>query len=104
MGGSGGGGYRSSGFSGIVSRENEAVRKAGEAASQTEISDFFAEHLQNLNDRDVPEVRRRADEIEELLKDTIEGHESLNFGGSVAKRTYVDGLSDIDMLAITNSR
>jgi predicted nucleotidyltransferase len=40
------------------------------------------------------------DEIREALEDQVEEIETLLYGGSVAKHTYVDGLSDIDSLVI----
>lgn len=100
MGGSGGGGFRSSGGSSLSSRINQAVRESDQAATETEIAEAFAERLKELNQRDVAEINRRADEINDALLEELEDHLTLNFGGSVAKNTYVDGLSDVDMIAI----
>jgi hypothetical protein len=47
-------------------------------------------------------VRERLDDLKGALEGTIEGSVDQIFGGSVAKHTYVDGLSDIDSLVIIN--
>jgi SMODS domain-containing protein len=52
--------------------------------------------------RDTELVRERLDQAKKVLEDeTEESFDSL-FGGSVAKHTYVDGLSDIDTLLVIN--
>jgi tRNA nucleotidyltransferase (CCA-adding enzyme) len=101
MGGGGGGGP-------FVGRTPEQLRQqVRETEDQTAIKEFetelgglLSELLASANSRDVDKVRDRLDEI----KDALEGHletaiDSL-FGGSVAKHTYVDGLSDVDSLLI----
>ena len=52
-------------------------------------------HLQveSANDRDAGAVRIRLEEIKAILGDTIESSVDTMFGGSVAKHTYVDGIS-----------
>lgn len=103
MGGSGGGGtfdHRS------PEKLGELVRKAEQqtsvAAFEAELSATLGELLAGFNERDVPLVRERLDGIKRLLDDAIEGGIDQLFGGSVAKHTYVDGLSDIDSLLIVS--
>ena len=103
MGGSGGGGpfdHRS------PKKRGELVRKAERqttvAAFETELSATLGELLAGFNERDVPLVRERLDDVKRLLDDAIEGGIDQLFGGSVAKHTYVDGLSDIDSLLIVS--
>ncbi len=50
-------------------------------------------------ERDSAETSERLDEIASALEDKVEMEKFL-FGGSVAKHTYVDGLSDVDALVI----
>src|SRR4051812_25298778 len=61
---------------------------------------MLAERLVDVNQRDTQTARQRLDEIEGALKDRIEEFDRLVFGGSVAKQTYVEGLSDIDSLVV----
>jgi hypothetical protein len=56
--------------------------------------------LSEYNARDHELVAQRRHSIEEALRDELEAAVHLRFGGSVAKHTYVDGLSDIDTLVV----
>jgi hypothetical protein len=46
----------------------------------------------------------RLDEVKAILRDKLETEFALKFGGSVAKHTYVDGLSDVDMLLVVKEQ
>jgi len=50
-------------------------------------------------ERDPVKIQQRLDKIADILKDEA-NIEKFLFGGSVAKHTYVDGLSDVDALVI----
>lgn len=54
-------------------------------------------------ERDPNKTKERLGEISDVLKDQAD-MEQLLFGGSVAKHTYVDGLSDVDALVILNQK
>ncbi len=103
MGGSGGGGA-------FVHRTPEElrdiVRKSEDqttvAAFEAELSRTLGELLGEFNSRDAPTVSARLGEIKVAMQDAIEGSFDQLFGGSVAKHTYVDGLSDIDSLMLIN--
>jgi hypothetical protein len=58
--------------------------------------------LRAFNDRDVDALRTHIDGIKEALGQDVEGTIDLVYGGSVSKHTYVDGLSDIDLLVRIN--
>jgi len=75
----------------IQHQDQEYLSKVGEVISRA---------LSQYNSRDASEIGRILDEIMTELGRNIEGTEKLLFGGSVAKHTYVDGLSDIDALVI----
>jgi Second Messenger Oligonucleotide or Dinucleotide Synthetase domain len=103
MGGGGGGGafvHRS------PAELRDQVRKAEEkttmAAFEAELSRILGEHLGAYNGRDIDTLRDRLDELKGALEGSIDGTFDLLFGGSVAKHTYVDGLSDIDSLVLIN--
>ncbi len=104
MGGSSGGGstfrYKS------PEELREAVRKAEDSSSvkqfEVELAGTLSELLGAYNGRDVQAVQERLDAIRAALQGEIEGSFDSLFGGSVAKHTYVDGLSDIDSLILLN--
>ncbi len=101
MGGSGSGGA----FSDIDRKELLQKLRASEDATkdvkfETEINDCIGQLQAQYNDRDYDAVQGYLDEIKSSLSEDIDDTVSLLFGGSVAKRTYVDGLSDIDALVL----
>jgi hypothetical protein len=65
-----------------------------------DINDYLADQLATFNDRDTGTVNDRLEQIAEALGDAVEGLDRLLFGGSIAKHTYVDGLSDVDALVV----
>jgi hypothetical protein len=103
MGGSGGGGT-------FVHRTPEQLRDiVRKSEDQTTVAAFEAELSRTLGDllgayngRDIPTVNDRLGEIKRAMQGTFEGTFDQLFGGSVAKHTYVDGLSDIDSLILIN--
>ena len=103
MGGSGGGGP-------FVGRSPEQlakqVRDAEDSTAvrvfEADLNSLLGELLASANSRDVSLVQERLDDIKEELSESLEASTDLLFGGSVAKHTYVDGLSDVDSLLILN--
>jgi hypothetical protein len=83
-------------------RVRRAEERAKDATSETEVARALGELLGDFNRRDAPLVRERLTDLKDALEDTIEGTVDQIFGGSVAKNTYVDGLSDIDSLVLIN--
>jgi predicted nucleotidyltransferase len=67
-----------------------------------EVAEILSSALSTINARDAEATRRILDAIKVVLEKETEGSVDLLFGGSVAKHTYVDGLSDIDTLVILN--
>ncbi|WP_461643348.1 CBASS oligonucleotide cyclase [Labilibaculum euxinus] len=102
MGGSGG-------FLGNINPEDymkkirEAEEKSTSAEFNAEINKFINDLLVKINNRPIDEIKRHLDVITKALSSEIDSSLNLIFGGSVAKHTYVDGLSDIDSLAIINN-
>lgn len=101
MGGSGGsfGGYNPRE---IAQQVREAEAKIEDEGFKQKLESLLASLLSDYNERDVHLVRRRIDSILEGLGEYAEGDLDLVFGGSVAKHTYIEGLSDIDCLLILN--
>ena len=67
---------------------------------ESQVNGVLSQLLIQYNDRDVNLMRRRLDEIEGTIEDTLDTSVDLRFGGSIAKHTYIDGLSDVDALAV----
>lgn len=104
MGGSGGGRTFSGGRN--PSQLRDIVRKAEDRttvkAFESELAHTLGELLGTFNARDSETARERLDQLKGALQDEIEGTFDQLFGGSVAKHTYVDGLSDVDSLVLIN--
>jgi hypothetical protein len=100
MGGSGGRGFR--GYS--PDQIRSWVDRAGDETTHTEhnarVNATLGDLLAQYNDRDVDLIGDRLDSIQQAIEGSLETTLDLRFGGSVAKHTYVDGLSDVDALAI----
>ena len=100
MGGSGGGGFRDVPKGQVrvwIDQTQDATISAEHNAS---INATLGDLLAQYNDRDVALARNRLEQIEQALEDHLETAIDLRFGGSIDKHTYVDGLSDVDALAI----
>lgn len=78
----------------------EAQRRLARGRLDAEVNAMLQQELMTINDRDVEQVNRYLEAIEFALGDRIGEVDRLLFGGSVAKHTYVDGLSDIDALVL----
>lgn len=82
----------------VLERINQAQEKERERLDG-QINDLIKELLVRYNDRDTDKVAERLDDVRELLSEVAE-LDTVLFGGSVAKHTAVDGLSDVDALVI----
>ncbi len=105
MGGSGGGYFL--GIDDPIDQANkirDSEQKEKDAAFETEVNGFLTSELATYNDRDVETVQDIIENLKDDLKDQIEGTVNLLFGGSIAKHTYVDGLSDVDALVLFDKK
>jgi hypothetical protein len=100
MGGSRGGIWKDADPDKLAQKIRKAEFDALDAGFQSEINAYLDGKLAILNNRDVDAVGRILDEIVSDLGDEVEGKIDLLFGGSVAKHTYVDGMSDVDALVL----
>lgn len=82
--------------------QDEIDRKATESGFFTNINGKMAELLRDYNSRDREQISKHLEMITQKLESEIEGSLDLMYGGSLAKYTYVNGLSDMDMLAKLN--
>jgi predicted nucleotidyltransferase len=104
LGGSGGGSqsYPSSPED-VEQLREEVLRDLRDQERRVEVNEVLSEALASFNDRDVELVRERLDTIREAIGELAVEVDRLLFGGSVAKHTYVDGLSDVDALVVVDS-
>jgi predicted nucleotidyltransferase len=96
MGGSGGGSFPSSKY--LRSKFAEK-READQQKLTSDINQFLQDVLAGFNQRDAKRTQRQLEQLRSILGEQVPVIQFL-FGGSVAKHTYVDGLSDIDALVI----
>ena len=101
MGGSGGG-RTGSYFSAddVAALQEEAQQRLSQSRIESDVNSVLQEMLTSINDRDIELVGSYLEAIEQALGDKLDEVNRLLFGGSVAKHTYVDGLSDIDALVL----
>ena len=101
MGGSGNSGFRSA--NDIDELRAQVRQKLEQQELLADLNHFLAERLATFNDRDVESTRERLEQIEAALSELGHEVEKLLFGGSVAKHTDVNGLSDVDALVFLPS-
>ncbi|WP_206667635.1 CBASS oligonucleotide cyclase [Muricoccus nepalensis] len=77
-------------------------QQSADASFESTLSSELGQLLAGYNGRDVELVRERLEDVKRALEGALEGTLDQVFGGSVAKHTYVDGLSDVDTLLILN--
>jgi hypothetical protein len=99
VGGSGGGSYPSSPEDLEALRE-QALKDLRGQERDIAVNEVLSKALAKFNDRDVDGISERLDAIQEALGSLAIDVDRLLFGGSVAKHTYVDGLSDVDALVV----
>ena len=97
MGGSGGG---FSGYGTVSAKAQLLASEAGTHSSQREIeiNEFLEELLKDFNSRDVDAIQTHLQEIEKVLGREIDGLDAILFGGSISKKTFIEGTSDVDAL------
>ena len=100
--GGGGGLYRSR-PAGDYQKVIQAARdKTQSGAFETKVNELLTEKLTEHNDRDSPTHRKHIEEIKNILESDTEGIIELKLGGSVSKHTYIDGISDVDVLVLVD--
>lgn len=100
MGGSGGSWIGSADPKRLADRVRETENDERSAEFKATLAHEFAALLADFNDRDADLVRSRLDGCKNAIGEMAEGSLDQIFGGSVAKNTYVNGMSDIDTLIL----
>lgn len=96
MGGSGGSGW--SPLRDVSKIRGELDNQTKDADYRSEVEKIIQDALSNYNSRDVDAVNKHLDVLSKAISKDIDGMVEIQFGGSVSKHSYVDGLSDIDVL------
>lgn len=101
MGGSGGvGWYPSTSATSEVEKAVSDVTTSSEY--EAEANAYLQDLLASYNGRDVVAIQKHLETLQGAIEKEIDGETSTLFGGSVKKHTYVDGLSDVDILVVVN--
>jgi hypothetical protein len=87
----------------VLRTEVRALEKTiDDAGYESEVAQLLTTILANANDRNVEVIQAHLANIEQAIGQEVEGFVDLLFGGSVAKNTYVAGVSDVDALVVLN--
>lgn len=90
--------------------DSDSIRKKIEESQNEERKEEFNRSVESVlntlltkfNSRDIEAIEKHIEEIKKGLNKEIDGTLDINYGGSVSKSTYVEGLSDIDSLVLLN--
>ena len=103
MGGGGGGGYFPSNPERLKRLIQDARGTEAQQKLDSEVNELLQDSLATFNERNAEKVQDHLEKIALILGKEFE-LDQFRFGGSVAKHTYVDGLSDIDALVILGKK
>jgi hypothetical protein len=106
MGGSGGSsGWSSSGSSEAMAaqRPQQASSSADSSAYNSEVNNLLQEALKTYNERDRETINKHLDVLKKAIEKEIQESVNLVFGGSIHKHTFLNGLSDVDVLVLVNN-
>jgi hypothetical protein len=78
----------------------QAQERLERTRADAEVNSLLQQELMSINDRDIERVRERLEGIEQALASEVEEFDRLLYGGSIAKHTWVDGVSDVDSLVV----
>jgi SMODS domain-containing protein len=102
MSGGGGGSYFPADRPALQRRIREAKEQAEKQRLDADVNELIVDHLMICNQRDPKKIQEYLESIRTVL-DKDCAIEQFLFGGSVAKHTDVDGLSDVDALVILDN-
>ena len=102
MGGSGGAGYFSSRDGSLPALSARVEKAVVDKKFVADVNGYLSTVLANLNDRDAELTARRLNAVKEAIDAEHETEIDIRFAGSVSKKTYVEGLSDVDALVFVD--
>ena len=101
-GGGGGGGGGDGGAADDGSEVTDNVPAEDRAEYETEINQHLEDVIRDFSDRDTEKIGTHLETLRQGLQRDADITIELRYGGSIKKHTYVDGLSDVDALAVIN--
>jgi hypothetical protein len=101
MGGSGSG-YFSSNIKDLKNKIADTTKDIDRKEYDANVESLLLDLLSQYNSRNISAINTHIEEILKAVENKIEGHLDIKLGGSVSKYTFVDGISDIDILLILN--
>lgn len=101
--GSSGASFGFSSFEETQKRIREALSGEKKTQYNEDINNLIKEQLVEYNKRDAISTGKYLADIKAKLSQNIEGTVTTIFGGSISKHTYVEGISDVDLIVILNA-
>ena len=86
----------------MCGRSRRSVPRPMPTLTDEKVDAYLREKLRDYNDRDAETINRHIRGLRDALEQSGNDVLSTRFGGSVSRHTYVDGLSDVDVLLIVN--
>jgi len=80
-----------------------SLAQTRQQATEAEVASVIQDALAQINQIDTQALNRHKQEIFQALKSAFEEADRLHGGGSYSQNTYVDGISDIDMLFVLDA-
>ena len=81
----------------------DSLAQTRQQAAEAEVAAVFRDALAQINQIDTEALNKHKEGIFQALKSTFEEADRLVGGGSYSQHTYVNGISDIDMLFILDT-
>ena len=86
----------------MCGRSRRFVPRARPTLTDEQVNAYLRERLQDYNQRDTEAINRHIRGLRDALEQTVDDVLPTRFGGSISRHTYVDGLSDVDLLLTLN--
>lgn len=80
-----------------------SLERTHQQAAEAEVAAAFTDALAQINQIDTEALNRHKEEVFQALKSAFEEADGLRGGGSYSQHTYVNGISDIDMLFVLDA-
>lgn len=80
-----------------------SLAQTRQQAAEAEVAAVFRDALAQINQIDTEALNKHKEEIFQALKSTFEEADVLVGGGSYSQHTYVNGISDVDMLFVLDT-
>jgi len=87
----------------ILKKMQSSETEAAKQTYESWVNNFLEQCLGNFNNPDTTSINKHIDSIRKTLASDIDGVISMRFGGSLAKQTHINGLSDVDTLVLINN-